>query len=363
LRDELERARAREAELAAELDVVKAAAERARAESESDQDAARLLSGLTPPLSDFGDSLKMSQATLAALAQAMKADTQAALRASTETSTSQQAVRRLSDHIDRLVERAQQSAGAIDQLHDHTGRINGIVQLIKEVADQTNLLALNAAIEAARAGEAGRGFAVVADEVRKLAERTTLSTSEISALVADVQARASSLKASAQVDPDEMSAMRADGMSAFKGIGDLVDITRQMTTTIAATALRSFVETAKTDHLVYKMEIYRVFLGLSDKGPDDFASHNACRLGKWYYEGDGRACFSRLPGYGAVEPPHIKVHEHGKAAVRAFGLGQATAGIGALAAMEVASIDVLNHLEEMAAAGERDPSILCVGSA
>jgi len=112
----------------------------------------------------------------------------AAQEANDETKHGRQIVEQTIDEIRRLAEQIEAAAETVGQLERHSETISTVVDVIKGVAEQTNLLALNAAIEAARAGEQGRGFAVVADEVRTLASRTQQSTDEINQMIEKLQA-------------------------------------------------------------------------------------------------------------------------------------------------------------------------------
>ena len=105
----------------------------------------------------------------------------------TSAESGKQVIDRTASEMTAMAETVNGTSQSMETLSQRTDEIGSIVSVIKEIADQTNLLALNAAIEAARAGEQGRGFAVVADEVRKLAERTTASTKEVADVIAAIQ--------------------------------------------------------------------------------------------------------------------------------------------------------------------------------
>ena len=141
--------------------------------------------------------------------------------------------------IEQLASAAETASAGIDSLSAEIHTIGDVLEVIKSVAEQTNLLALNAAIEAARAGEQGRGFAVVADEVRALARRTRQSTEQIETLVASLRGNAQQSVAQIRGSTELVRLAVADALqteSALGSIASAVSLIQQMNQQIAAAA-------------------------------------------------------------------------------------------------------------------------------
>ena len=146
---------------------------------------------------------------------------------------------RNADSVKSLGEKISESSEVITELEKETGNINGILSTIRDIAEQTNLLALNAAIEAARAGEQGRGFAVVADEVRNLAKRTQTSTEEVSQILGNLISRTQKVSAAMTLSEQESSsavALSKEALEAFQRIEQAVERIRDVSTQTASAA-------------------------------------------------------------------------------------------------------------------------------
>jgi uncharacterized protein YdbL (DUF1318 family) len=195
---------------------------------------------------------------------------------------------------------------ASGMLLERTEDINGILTLIKDISEQTNLLALNAAIEAARAGEHGRGFAVVADEVRKLADKTQKAIGDINLALTSMKQDVGSVnkKASETVETinhfhEKFNEFDTDLKSNIKDV-------RQSFLSFEYTTDRIFLSLAKIDHVIWKFNTYDSVA--QKKQVFKFVDHHSCRLGRWYEKGEGQEHFSHTSKYPDLEAPHGAVH-------------------------------------------------------
>jgi twitching motility protein PilJ len=137
-------------------------------------------------------------------------------------------VRRTIKGMDRIREQIQETSKRIKRLGESSQEIGNIVELIEDIADQTNILALNAAMQAAMAGEQGRGFAVVADEVQRLAERATDATKQIEALVKTIQADTNEAVISMEASTSEVISGAEQAEEAGEALKRIEEVSRQI---------------------------------------------------------------------------------------------------------------------------------------
>ncbi|RCW28426.1 methyl-accepting chemotaxis sensory transducer [Ciceribacter lividus] len=367
---------------------------------------ANLLYGLRR-VDDYSQSIaaaaEQMAATVAEIGRSGEEISASALQANESVAKGATALSTVEQEIGKISASVSETGERLSAVHALTGNIATIADTIKKIAAQTNLLAINAAVEAARAGDAGKGFAVVANEVKSLSDRTSAATREIGEIVSlltdgmqsmmqAMQANTASVGAGATAVGQLGTAMGAiDGnISAVvrnsQDIAIALEQQKEAAESVAggvariashagksSTALETVLATmdkgqgavnvllgvvaetqvpnrlvklAQSDHVIWKRRLANMIIGREGLRANELADHHHCRLGKWYDQVED-VRFRRHPAFAALEAPHCRVHQQGIQAVECFNNGDIRGALERISAVETASHEVLDLLGKL----------------
>jgi methyl-accepting chemotaxis protein/hemerythrin len=230
------------------------------------RDSVVMVRATTDAMASAAEDVAIQASTIATASEEMSATSgdiarnclyaaESAQKATDQTHSGSQLVQGSSRLMENIAQRVNVSSQTVEGLGQRSDQIGAIVSTIQDIADQTNLLALNAAIEAARAGEQGRGFAVVADEVRALAERTTKATKEIAAMIKAIQSETQSAVSSMSEGVDEVKRGTAETARSGEALEDILNKINDLTMQISQVATAAEEQTATTQEITNNIQM------------------------------------------------------------------------------------------------------------